>query len=116
MTRITTIDAYITAAAPKSQGILREIRQIIQDEVPSATETISYQLPAFKLKRVFIYFAAFKAHIGIYPPVSQDERLRAALIPYRGVKGNLKFPIVEPFPFDLIRQVVIALAKEYGHR
>ena len=30
--------------------------------MPEATETISYKIPAFKLGRVFFYYAAFKQH------------------------------------------------------
>jgi uncharacterized protein YdhG (YjbR/CyaY superfamily) len=78
---------------------------------PAAVETISYQMPAFKAGRVFIYFAAFKNHIGIYPPVRGNKDLEQDLVPYRGPKGNLKFPLNEPIPFDLIECVVEALHK-----
>jgi len=108
------IDAYIAAAAPEVRGILEEIRRIVKTQVPEATETISYQMPTFRLKRVFFHFAAFKTHIGIYPPVKGDEALQQALLPYRGEKGNLKFPLNQPMPYELIRRVAAALAQENG--
>lgn len=106
------IDEYIAAAAPDAQAILTEIRQLVKTAVPDAVETISYQMPAFKRKRIFFYFAAFKKHIGIYPPVQGDEELQQALLPFRGEKGNLKFPLDQPIPYDLIRRVAETLAQE----
>ncbi len=82
--------------------------------VPEAVETISYQMPAFRLKRIFFYFAAFKKHIGVYPPVSGDDDLMQALLPYRNDKGNLKFPLDQPMPYDLIGRVAEALARQHS--
>jgi uncharacterized protein YdhG (YjbR/CyaY superfamily) len=112
--RFDTIDAYIASADPDVRPILEEIRTTIKRTVPDATEAISYQMPAFKLKSVFIYFAAFKQHIGVYPPISGDGTLSAELARYRGPKGNLKFPLSEPIPYDLIRRTAEALAREYS--
>jgi uncharacterized protein YdhG (YjbR/CyaY superfamily) len=108
-----TIDAYIASADPDVRPILEEIRTTIKRAIPDATEAISYQMPAFKRKSVFIYFAAFKHHIGVYPPVGGDEALSAELARYRGPKGNLKFPLSEPIPYALIGRVAQALAQEY---
>lgn len=112
--RFTTIDSYIAAAAPEARSTLEKIRRIVKAKVPAAAETISYQLPAFKRDKVFIYFAAFKKHVGVYPPVKGNASLQKALLPYRGEKGNLKFPLEEPIPYELIGRVAAALSKEYS--
>ena len=65
-------------------------------------------------RHAFFYFAAFKKHIGIYPPVTQDAQLIQELAPYRGEKGNLSFPLGEPLPIDLIGRVAVALSREYA--
>ena len=106
------MEEYFEAAAPEARESLTEIRQIIERVAPDATPTISYQMPAFKRKRVFIYFAAFKSHIGIYPPVRADGALGADLLPYRGPKGNLRFPLDQEMPYALIERVVDALARQ----
>lgn len=108
------VDTYIAAAAPNAQPILKHLRALIQSNVPHAKEVISYQMPAYKLTRTFIYFAAFKTHIGIYPPVTRDQSLIEALKPYRNAKGNLKFPLNQPIPYELISRVALALAQEYS--
>lgn len=106
-----SIDDYIASSAPEARPVLRKIRSIVKDAVPDADETISYRMPAFRTEGVFIYFAAFKHHIGVYPPLRGDERLEKALLPYRGDKGNLKFPLDQPMPYTLIGRVAKSLAR-----
>ena len=112
--RFETIDEYLATVPSKQGQILRKLRRLIKETIPAAKETVSYQMPAFKLDYTFIYFAAYKSHIGIYPPVKGDKALQKALLPYRGEKGNLKFPLAEPMPYGLIRRVVRALHQEYN--
>jgi uncharacterized protein YdhG (YjbR/CyaY superfamily) len=112
--KFADIDAYLATVAPESKRILQEIRQLIHRKVPKAHEVISYQMPAFKLSKTFIYFAAFKKHIGIYPPLTVDKSLIALTAPYRNEKGNLAFPLDQLMPFELIARVAVALSKQYG--
>ena len=101
-----TIDEYIDRCAPQAQPILRRVRATIAKAAPDATETISYGMPAFKLRRIVVYFAAFKHHIGLYPPVKGDAALEKAVAPYAGEKGNLRFPIERKIPYALISRIV----------
>ena len=110
----TTIDAYIAGAAPDVQPILNKLRALIKRSVRGSSESISYGMPAFAHAQRFIYYAAFKKHIGIFPPVRDDKKLIKALAPYRNAKGNLTFPLDQPMPYSLIAQVAIALAKQYA--
>ncbi len=109
-------DDYIAGADPSVQPLLRQIQATVQALVPDAVPCISYRMPAFRLQRTFFYFAAFKHHIGIYPPVRNDAALLAELAPYRGEKGNLAFPLKHPVPVELIGRVALALAREVGIR
>ena len=92
--------------------ILQRIRRIVQDAAPEAVEVISYRMPAFKLNGIVIYFAAFKGHIGIFPPINGDPKLAKALERYAGPKGNLRFPLDEPIPYGLIKRVVSHRVKQ----
>ena len=60
------------------------------------------------------YFAAFKHHVGVYPPVAGPPELLARLAPYAGPKGNLIFPHAQDLPLALIEQVGAALARQAG--
>jgi uncharacterized protein YdhG (YjbR/CyaY superfamily) len=111
-----TIDDYIAAFPAEVQSILKKIRLTIRKAVPQAKEKISYKMPAFTLDGDLIYFAAFKKHIGVFPPVRGDEKLSKEISRYRGVKGNLKFPLDEPIPYELIKRVVKFRVKEQAER
>jgi uncharacterized protein YdhG (YjbR/CyaY superfamily) len=107
-------EAYFESVAPAARTLLVSIQAEVAMLLPEATQCISYNLPAFRSKRVFFYFGAFKKHIGIYPPVIQDAALARELAPYRGDKGNLSFPLGQPLPLELIGRVAVALHREYG--
>jgi len=100
------IDEYIAAFTPDVQTILERIRRTIHNAAPDAQQTISYRIPAFTQHGILVYFAAFKNHIGLYPPVSGDAKLEKAISPYAGEKGNLRFPLSQPIPYDLIERIV----------
>jgi len=101
-----TVDSYIAGFPPAIRAVLRKVRQTVRKAAPDAEETISYRMPAYKLHGVLVYFAAFKAHIGLYPPLSGDAALQAEVAPYAGEKGNLRFPLDQPIPYDLIARIV----------
>ena len=110
------IDDYIADCPRTVQPILRKIRAIVREEAPGASEKISYRMPAFFLGGALIYYAPFKHHVGIYPPVKGDAKLNKILARHRGEKGNLKFALDEPMPYDLIRQVVQCRLREHKAR
>lgn len=110
--RFGSVEEYFNSVDPASREILERIRAVILEVVPDAKELISYQMPAFKRSRIFIFYAAFQKHIGVYPPLQADADLVAELAPYRGEKGNLKFSLDQPMPYDLIARVAKALAEQ----
>ena len=112
--QFTTHEAYIEAARPEVRQSLLRIGDIVRQHVPLAEPCISYGMPAFRIRRVFFYFAAFRKHIGVYPPVTDDLLLIEALKPFRNQKGNLAFPLDRPIPYNLIGRVADALAAQYA--
>ena len=100
------IDAYISGFPEHVQVILRKIRQVVTAAAPHATEVISYRMPALRQGGMLIYYAAFKHHIGVYPPVAGDPELVAAAAPWAGEKGNLRFPYDQEIPYALIERIV----------
>jgi hypothetical protein len=67
-----SIDEYIAAFSPEVRAILERVRLTIAKAAPEAQESISYRIPTFTLNGALVYFAAFKRHIGFYPPVTGD--------------------------------------------
>lgn len=101
-----TVDEYIAAYPKKIQYILEELRQVIREAAPKAEETISYQIPAFKLNGNLVWFAAFKNHIGFYPTASGIEAFKEKLVDYDVSKGTVRFPLNKSIPYDLITEIV----------
>ena len=106
------IDAYITQFPADVQTVLEKVRATIRSAAPSAKETISYQMPAFKQHGILVYFAGWKKHIGLYPPIAGDKALETAIARYAGPKGNLLFPLDEPIPYDLIERIAKLRVKQ----
>ncbi|MGE0801637.1 MAG: iron chaperone [Lautropia sp.] len=97
-----TVDDYIARFDSDVQAILRKVRAAVRAGAPEATEVISYRMPALRQHGILVYYAAFKGHIGFYPPISGDARLEAQASAYAGEKGNLRFPYARPIPYRLI--------------
>ena len=110
------IDLYIAACPPKVRTIMNTVRRTIRKEAPAAGEKISYGMPAFEMDGMLIYYAPFKNHLGVFPPVKGNATLAKALARHRGEKGNLRFSFDEPMPYPLIRRVVQARLTEHRAR
>lgn len=111
-TNLKTVDEYISTFPKEVQVKLEKIRQTIQEAVPEAEETISYQMPTFRLNKILVHFAAYKNHIGFYPTPSGIKAFKAELEPYETAKGSAKFPLDEPIPLDLISRMARFRAEE----
>jgi uncharacterized protein YdhG (YjbR/CyaY superfamily) len=117
-TGFTSVDEYIAAQPKHLRLVLERVRRTIRQAVPGAEESISYQIPTFRLNgRVLIYFAAWKEHYSVYP---SNERLVAAfktdLARYELSKGTIRFPPDEPVPVRLIGGIAKFLAREAAER
>jgi len=106
------IDEYVASFSPEVRAILERIRLTIRSAAPDAQETISYRMPTFTFHGVLVHFAAFKEHIGFYPPVRGDAKLERASSQYAGEKGNLRFPLDQPIPYGLIERLVRLRVKQ----
>lgn len=109
ITKNGTIAAYIKGFPKDIQVILKKIQQTVRAAAPQAEEGISYGMPVFKQQGNLVYFAAFKKHIGFYPPVNGLAKERK---PYANPKGNLQFPYDKPMPYGLMTKITKLRLKE----
>jgi len=112
VTAAANIDEYIAASPAHVRPVLREIRRVIRAAAPAAKERISYRMPAFEQGGILVYFAAFRSHIGLFPPVRGDAKLKKAVERYAGPKGNLRFPLERAMPYALIKRIVRLRVKQ----
>lgn len=107
-----SVAAYVQEQPPAIRKRLREIRSIVREVAPAATEKISYRMPAFFLNGVIVYFAAFRNHIGFYPGANGVAAFNDELAQYKHAKGSIQFPHDKPLPTALIKRVVRYRVKE----
>ncbi|MCB9311922.1 MAG: DUF1801 domain-containing protein [Lewinellaceae bacterium] len=116
-TDVTTIPdpitKYIDAFTNPVRGHLLQIHHIVREEVPEATESISYGMPAWKLNgKPLVYMAGYRHHVGFYATPSGHEAFQEELAAYKQGKGSVQFPLDQPLPVDLIRRMVRFRAEE----
>ncbi len=105
------VDAYIAGYPPKVRALMKTIRAIVQKALPDGEERMSYGIAGYFRDGAVAYFAAFKNHIGFFPPTN-DPKLKKAAAKYAGARGNLKFPLSTLPPYELIAKLVKARAAE----
>ena len=101
-----SIDEYIRTFPKPVRKKLLELRGTIKELAPDAEEKISYQMPTFCLNGNLVHFAAYAKHIGFYPTSSGISVFKSKLAKYKSSKGAVQFPIDEPLPIGLIKQIV----------
>ncbi|MGA2298789.1 MAG: DUF1801 domain-containing protein [FCB group bacterium] len=111
-TKFKTIDEYIAAYPENVQKLLEQLRSIIKKTAPEAEEIISYNMPAFKLKGIIVYFAAHKEHIGFYALPTGNEAFKKELSQYKTGKGSVQFPFEKGIPVALVKKIVKFRVKE----
>jgi uncharacterized protein YdhG (YjbR/CyaY superfamily) len=104
-TAVGTVDAYIRAFPAEVQALLQSIRVAARAAAPQAAERLSYCMPSLFQHGVLLHYAAFKQHIGLFPPVTEPV-LREKAARYAGPKGNLQLPLNELMPLALIGEIV----------
>ena len=101
-----SVDEYIAQFPPQTQELLQSLRAVVRETASDASESISYQMPAYKLNGPLVYFAAFKNHIGFFPTSEGMEAFLPELAQYKTSKGTIQFPYNKPIPFELVKRVV----------
>ena len=102
-----TVEEYFAAVPEPARSALTQIREAIRSVVPpEATEIISYKIPAFKHKKVLVWYAAFANHCSLFPTAALIDAFKNELKDFSTAKGTVHFPLDHPMPVDLIQRMV----------
>ena len=114
----TTVDAYIATLTGEKKKKIKQMRKLVRQSAPEATELISYSMPALKLHGMLLYYAAWKEHIGLYGiTASLIETFQKELVPFKtSKKGTVQFRVDEPLPEELITRMVKFMVVENKKR
>lgn len=112
-----SVDEYVASIPEPARSKLIQIREAIRSTVPpGATEVISYGIPAFKDKKVLVWFAAFSDHCSLFPTASVIEEFKNELKDFITSKGTIRFPIGKRVPIALVKKLVRARVVQSENR
>lgn len=102
-------EEYLAGVPEPTRSTLNKLREATRSSVPAeATETISYRIPAFKHKKVLVWYAAFSNHVSLFPTASIVEAFKSELKGFSTSRGTIHFPTDKPLPIALIKKLVKA--------
>lgn len=107
-----TVAKYAESFPKSTQTIIKKMRATIKKAAPKAVESISYQMPAYKLNGVLVYFAAYENHIGFYPTPRGIAPFKKELVKFKCSKGAIQFPLDKKIPWALVSKIVRYRVKE----
>ncbi len=108
MKTFANVDEYINDFEGETRERLIATRKLILETAPQAQESISYGMPAYKTNgKPLVYFGGYKSHIGFYATPTGHQAFEKELSKYKQGKGSVQFPLDEPFPAKLIKEIVL---------
>ncbi|MGV3631657.1 MAG: iron chaperone [Bacteroidota bacterium] len=107
-----SVDAYIDSFDEPVHSLLKAIRKAIRETAPEAEECISYQMPAYKLHGMLVYFAGYAKHIGFYPGAAGIENFRDEIKGFKNAKGSVQFALDKPLPLELVKRITAFRVRE----
>jgi uncharacterized protein YdhG (YjbR/CyaY superfamily) len=104
-----SIEEYCGRIPKSSREQFERLYTAIRSVMPAdAVEVISYGVPAFRRKRVLVWFAAFAKHCSLFPSARIIEDFKDELDGFTISKGTVQFPLDKPLPAALIKKLVKA--------
>lgn len=104
--KFKTVAAYFSTLAEPAKSRMEALRNATRQAAPQAEEVISYNMPAFRLNGILVYYAANKEHIGLYPTAAPMVIFKDELAGYKTSKGAVQFPFDKPIPTALVKKIV----------
>jgi uncharacterized protein YdhG (YjbR/CyaY superfamily) len=115
----TSVDEYMAALPEDRRAPMEGLRQTIRAAAPQATESIAYDMPAFRSHggQFLVSYAAYKAHYSLFPASEAVvDALGDELRPYLAGKGTIRFRANEAIPLATVSKIVkIRLSENAAH-
>lgn len=106
MPKFKTVEEYIATIPADVLPMALELRDTIMKAAPKAEECLSYNMPAYRMGGVLVYWCVFKQHIGFFPTSSPIVVFADELKNFNTSKGTIQLPFGKPVPKTLVRKIV----------
>lgn len=107
----SSVEEYRNDQPDQTKTALLQLKELILEVEPNATELLNYNIPAYALikngkREQQIMIAGYKNHVGLYPHPTTMEKFEPELKEYKRGKGSVQFPLDKPLPKDLITRMI----------
>ena len=102
---VNPVEAYILSKSPEARRRLTELRNLLREVAPDASEALKWGKPAFIEDGILFQYAALKNHISLHPTPSVIDALRDELRSYEISQNTIRFSLVNPIPKELVLQI-----------
>ena len=113
------IASHLATLPQPQRDTLTALRATLRDLLPQATESLSYNMPCFKVDGTAVAgFDGFKDHCSYFPH-SGNVLSQITGVPdwcTVAAKGTLRFPVDRPLPKTLARKLVQARLREIAEK
>lgn len=119
--KAATVDEYIELASAQAQAHLRELRALLKELAPKATEAIKWGHPVLEEKRILFSFSAHQDHMNFMPTGPSLEPFREDIkkAGLKSGKDTVQLTYDKPLPKKLIRDIAafrLESVSEHGAR
>jgi uncharacterized protein YdhG (YjbR/CyaY superfamily) len=111
---VSSFDDYLATQPAAERAELARIRAFVQRTVPDVEESVSYGMPAFKVRRrPLLGVRAARAHLSVFlfSPAAIDAS-RKLLEGFDISKGTVRFTAAKPLPEAALAALVAARLAE----
>jgi uncharacterized protein YdhG (YjbR/CyaY superfamily) len=112
------VGKYITACPKEAQATLKEMRAVIREVVPDATETVSYfDMPGYSYEGyayngMFVWFSFKKPFVRLHVRPDAIVKYKKELEKFTTTRAIVSFSLEKPIPKALVKKLVKASLKD----
>jgi uncharacterized protein YdhG (YjbR/CyaY superfamily) len=102
-----TVDEYIQSSVPQSQGIMEQIKGLIEATVPDAEGGISWNVPIYKFNGILAGFDVAKSHVSFgIDSLNEGTRKLLEAKGYKTGKSTIQIKFNQEVPTTEIIQLI----------
>ncbi len=101
------VDDYMSGLEPDRREALSQVRTLILETVPGATETLKYRMPTYEYRGgVLCAFASQKQYMSLYMDIDLVAKHGDELAGLDLGKSCIRFRRLEKLPLDTVRTIL----------
>lgn len=105
MNKPTNIDEYIESNDESVKPLLIELREVIRQVIPEATEKLAWNMPTWHKHKNVIHFDAFDDHVNVYIGKDLTEKYRNLHPDFKFTTRGVKLFYDQPLPVAMIQSM-----------